>query len=262
MFKRSLAISVIALLVLLTPAFGQEYGQRTPDQPSDQNQNQNPVQNPNDGNQTQTPGQQPSQDPSAPGRTDTQDTQSTQPGQGESDRRDKSGDRQTTEGKMAGATGSESALSQQKGQDWKFLNNAAMSGMLEVKLGQLAVERGSSQAVKDFGQKMVDQHTKANQDLMSIAQNKGVSLSQTDEAKHQKAYDKLSQLSGAEFDQAYMKQMEKEHKKDVKEFEKQVEKGEDSELRDFASKHLPHLREHLEIAMTTRDQVEGTQRAE
>jgi putative membrane protein len=202
---------VIAMLVLLTPAFGQEYGQGTPDQPHQTDQNQNPNQpNQNQGSQTQMPDQQPGQTPQDPstGQTNTQDTQSTQQGQRESDRQDKSGDRQTTESEMAGATGSDSSLSQQKGQDWKFLNKAAMSGMLELKLGQLAVERGSSQAVKDFGQKMVDQHTKANQELMSIAQNKGISLSQNTEAKHQKTYDKLSQLNGTEFDAAYMKQME------------------------------------------------------
>ncbi len=145
-------------------------------------------------------------------------------------------------------------------QDMKFAKSAAMGALTEVKLAELALERASSQSVKDFAQKMQKDHSQASEELKSIAGNKGISLPQELDKKHQKVYNKLSQLSGTEFDAAYMKFMEKDHREDVKQFEKQANKGQDQELREFASKYLPHLREHLQMASNTWDQVQAQAR--
>src|SRR6185437_3526113 len=84
--------------------------------------------------------------------------------------------------------------------DHKFMEKAAQGGMAEVKLGQLAVEKAGADQVKQFGQRMVDDHSKANDKLKQIASNKGVALPTEMDKSTQHEYDKLSKLSGADFD--------------------------------------------------------------
>jgi putative membrane protein len=139
--------------------------------------------------------------------------------------------------------------------DNKFAKEAAQGGMMEVDLGQLAAQKGASQAVKDFGQRMVTDHSKANQELMQIASQKGMSLPTALPADKKQMRDKLAASSGAEFDRMYMTHMVKDHEKDVKEFEKQAQNGKDPALRSFAEKTLPTLRQHLEMARTVAAQV-------
>jgi putative membrane protein len=133
-------------------------------------------------------------------------------------------------------------------QDEHFVHEAAAGGMLEVELGRLAAERAASAEVKAFGQRMVTDHGKANQQLMQIALSKGIALSKELPAARQQERDKFARLSGAEFDRMYMQHMVQDHKKDVAEFEKQAEKGTDPALRSFAQQTLPTLREHLTLA--------------
>ncbi len=146
-----------------------------------------------------------------------------------------------------GAAGTQAGMNQQ---DHKFIMEAAMGGMLEVELGRVAAQRGTSDAVKQFGQRMVDDHSKANEELMSLASSKGMTLPTALDEKDQKDVAKLSAMSGAEFDRAYSKMMLKDHEKDVKEFERQSTKAGDPELRAFVTKTLPTLQEHLQIAKT------------
>src|SRR4051794_4768099 len=102
-------------------------------------------------------------------------------------------------------------------EDTKFVKEAAAGGMEEVELGKLAAAKASSADVKSFGQKMVDDHSKANNQLMQLASQKGIDLpkGQSVMAKHDSA--KLAKLKGAAFDKAYMDMMVKDHKKDVAE---------------------------------------------
>jgi len=139
--------------------------------------------------------------------------------------------------------------------DTKFAKEAAAGGLMEVDLGQLAVQKGASQAVKDFGQRMVDDHTKANQRLKELAAQKGISLPHLLPADMKQEREKLAAASGAEFDRMYMSHMVKDHEKDVKEFEKQVQKGSDPALRSFAEQTLPTLRQHLDLAKKVAAQV-------
>jgi putative membrane protein len=146
------------------------------------------------------------------------------------------------------AMGEQTGMTNMAAQDHNFLMDAAMGGMLEVELGRLATQKGASDAVKQFGQRMVDDHGKANQELMSLAQSKGITLPTEIDEKHKKDMTKLSALTGADFDREYGKMMLSDHRKDVSEFEKQSTRGTDADLKAFASKTLPTLKEHLKMA--------------
>ncbi|MBV9957595.1 MAG: DUF4142 domain-containing protein [Acidobacteria bacterium] len=131
--------------------------------------------------------------------------------------------------------------------DKKFVMEAAMGGMMEVELGRLAVEKGMSDEVKQFGQHMVDDHSKANDELMQLASSKGITLPTALDAKHKAMRDRMASLSGAAFDKAYKQEMLKDHRKDVAEFEKESMKAMDSDVKAFAAKTLPTLKEHLSM---------------
>lgn len=150
--------------------------------------------------------------------------------------------------KNTGATGEQTGMTAMSSQDRDFIMDAAMGGMMEVELGQVAAQKGGSDAVKQFGQRMVDDHSKANSELMSLAMSKGITLPTALDDKHRAAVTKLSAMSGAEFDRAYSKMMLSDHQKDVSAFEKQSTKGADADLKAFAGKTLPTLQEHLQMA--------------
>lgn len=147
-----------------------------------------------------------------------------------------------------GASGERAGMGNMSSADRDFVMDAAIGGLMEVELGRIAAQKGMSDSVKQFGQRMVDDHSKANEELMTLAQSKGITLPTALDEKHQKDVTKLSAMSGAEFDRAYSKMMLSDHNKDVKEFEKQSTKGGDADIKAFASKTLPTLREHLQMA--------------
>ena len=138
-----------------------------------------------------------------------------------------------------------------KSSDATFALKAAQGGVAEVKLGQLAVEKASSPEVKSFAQKMIDDHSKANEKLKTAAGKSRMTLPATMNAKDQALYNKLSGLSGAAFDHAYMKAMVKDHENDIKEFQSESNKGANPDMKRFASDTLPTLQEHLELAKST-----------
>jgi len=130
----------------------------------------------------------------------------------------------------------------------RFAREAANGGMSEVELGRLAVERATNPAVKAFGQRMVDDHSKANVELQAIASQAGIALPGQVDAKEKQIYDRLAALSGAAFDRAYIDDMVKDHKADIALFEKASRASGDSPLKKFAADKLPTLREHLKMA--------------
>ncbi len=147
-----------------------------------------------------------------------------------------------------GATGEQAGMTNMSSQDHNFIMDAAMGGLMEVELGRVATEKGASEAVKQFGQRMVDDHSKANAELMSLASSKGMTLPTAIDEKHREQVTKLSAMSGAEFDRAYINMMVSDHNKDVAEFEKESTKGGDPDLKAFATKTLPTLKEHQQMA--------------
>ena len=136
-----------------------------------------------------------------------------------------------------------------------FMRKAAEGGMAEVKLGQLAKDKGSNRAVKDFGKRMVTDHGKADDQLKDIASKKGVTLPTSLNAKDNAVYDRLSKLSGDAFDKAYMRAMVRDHETDVSEFRRESQIAKDSDVKDFASKTLTTLEDHLQQAKDTASQV-------
>lgn len=142
--------------------------------------------------------------------------------------------------------------------DTHFAKEAAQGGMAEVKLGQLAQDKGSNDAVKSFGKRMVDDHSQANDKLKGIASQENVTLPTDISAKDQATYDRLSKLSGAAFDRAYARDMVKDHQTDIAEFQKEANSGKDSALKGFASDTLPTLQEHLKLAKQMMSSVGGT----
>jgi putative membrane protein len=143
---------------------------------------------------------------------------------------------------------STSSTSSQVNQDKEFLMEAATGGMMEVELGRLAVAKGTSEAVKQFGQRMIDDHSKANSELTQLAQTKSIALPTELSAKHRADVTKMSKLTGAAFDKAYSKEMLSDHIKDVAAFERESTSASDPDVKEFAAKTLPILKEHLEMA--------------
>lgn len=132
--------------------------------------------------------------------------------------------------------------------DSTFVKKAASGGLAEVELGQLAVQKASSPEVKQFGQRMVDDHTKANNELKEVAAQDHIVLPQSMSAKDKATKASLEQLSGDQFDRAYMEDMVKDHKKDVAEFERESKTAMDPAVKSFAQQTLPTLRDHLKQA--------------
>ncbi|MFL6333778.1 MAG: DUF4142 domain-containing protein [Pyrinomonadaceae bacterium] len=139
--------------------------------------------------------------------------------------------------------------------DSKFVMNAAMGGMAEVEMGRLAAQKGASDEVRQFGQRMVDDHSKANEELMRVASSKGMTPPATLDAKHQAEMQKMSALSGEKFDKEYVKMMVSDHKKDVAEFQKEAGGGKDTDIKAFASSTLPTLQEHLQMIQRINDKM-------
>ncbi len=130
----------------------------------------------------------------------------------------------------------------------EFLKKAAEGGEAEVQLGQLAQQKASSSAVKQFGERMVNDHTKANDQLKQVAGEEHVTLPQSPSAAQKAEIQRLSKLSGTQFDDAYMKLMVKDHTKDVSEFREASKTASNPKIRQFASETLPTLESHLKEA--------------
>ncbi|KJH69950.1 DUF4142 domain-containing protein [Aliterella atlantica] len=155
--------------------------------------------------------------------------------------------------------GNRSSLSQV---DREFMVKAAQGGMAEVQYGQIALQRASSSTVRQYAQRMIQEHTKANNELMALAKAKGVNLPKTIGKKNEKLKQRLSQLSGARFDREYMKEAGvKSHEEQAKLFERQVERGQNPDVIAFASKTLPVVQKHLQQAeQLTGDRSESEDR--
>lgn len=139
--------------------------------------------------------------------------------------------------------------------DKNFIQEAATGGKLEVELGQLAEKNASSQQVKEFGQRMVTDHSKANENLMDVASKVNVTPPTSLTQDEQEKKDKLSKLHGAKFDQEYMSMMVDEHQKDVDKFQQQAQNAINSDVKSFAANTLPTLQEHLQLAKSVNDSL-------
>jgi putative membrane protein len=132
--------------------------------------------------------------------------------------------------------------------DKKFIEDAAKLGNGEVELSQLAATHSQNGDVTSFAKTMIDDHTKANNELMELARNKGIEMPADDAHAKNKDLEKMNGLQGEKFDNKYVKKMVSDHKDAVKLFEKESKDGNDTDLRNFASQTLPTLQHHLGMA--------------
>lgn len=163
---------------------------------------------------------------------------------------------QTTKGQKPAAASQKAAAS--KHADASFVHEAAIGGLAEVELGRLATQNASSDDVKQFGQRMVDDHGKANDELKALAAKKGITLPTELDQKHQALRDRLAKQQGAAFDKAYMSEMLSDHQKDVAAFQREAKSGSDPDVKAWAQKTLPTLQEHLKMAKATRGKTAGS----
>ena len=155
----------------------------------------------------------------------------------------------TTTGSTGGTVSNLSA------DDKDFVMKAAQGGMAEVQVGQTAQSKAQDPDVQSFAKKMVDDHSKANDELKQLATTKGLALPTDLDAEHKKAVDDLSNKSGRDFDKAYMKAMVSDHEKTVKLLENESKNAKDADLKNWASKILPTVQDHLRMAKDTQKKL-------
>jgi len=125
--------------------------------------------------------------------------------------------------------------------------------MAEVELGKLALQKSSNAQVKEFATMMVNDHGKANTELMEIAAAKNITLPSTVDDDHKKKMDDLSKKSGSDFDKAYVDAMVDGHKSTLKLMEDESKDGADAELKAFATKTAPVVQTHLTMINKIKD---------
>jgi len=132
--------------------------------------------------------------------------------------------------------------------DASFYKQAAEAGIAEVSAGQQALQKADNQKVKDFGQKMVSDHTKANDELKQLAATKNVKLPTTPSVGEMGEKTKLDVLSGGAYDKSYIEGQIKDHEHVIALFRKEANSGQDPDARAWAKQSLPMLEEHLKMA--------------
>jgi putative membrane protein len=130
--------------------------------------------------------------------------------------------------------------------DKMFVKKALEGSMAEVKLGQLAVQKSSDPQVKQFGQRMVDDHSKMIEQMKPLAEQLGVKVPTEPSKKDQATLTKMEALSGADFDNAYIKDMVKDHKADDKDFKQEIANGQNPAVKDAAKQGDQVIESHLQ----------------
>jgi putative membrane protein len=132
--------------------------------------------------------------------------------------------------------------------DRLFVKNALQGGIAEVQLGQLTLQKSNNDQVKQFAQKMIDDHTKLGDQMKPVAQQVGVTVPTQPSKKDKQTMAKLQALSGAAYDQAYIKDMVKDHKQDLSEFQLEASSGQDAAVKDAATQGSQVISQHLQLA--------------
>jgi putative membrane protein len=130
-----------------------------------------------------------------------------------------------------------------------FVKKAALDGMTEVEAGKVALSRSQDPDIRNFAQRMVDDHGKANEELESLAKSKGIMAPKKLDAEHEAMLNQLKAKTGKDFDHAYAEHMNMDHSKAIALFESAAGSN-DPDLARFAKKTLPTLKEHKELAQT------------
>ena len=148
----------------------------------------------------------------------------------------KTSETKSSEAKSSPAKAAKSEKAKLSSADKKFVENAAKGGMMEVSMGKAASPKAQNSEVKQFADRMVRDHSKANNELKSIASKKGITLPKEEAPANFKT------------DRAYIDMMVKDHEKDLAEFQKQAKNGSDPDLKKFAENTSKIVSEHLSMA--------------
>jgi putative membrane protein len=145
-------------------------------------------------------------------------------------------------------TSTTTSTSSKASKDAMFIREAAAGNLAEIKMGRIALDKSSAADVKQFAQRLVDDHTKANDQLMTLAQQKQITLPTEPMAKAQTEAKHLESMNGAAFDKAWTASMVKDHKKDIAKYTRESTHAKDADVRQYASSTLPTLKTHLQMA--------------
>lgn len=148
---------------------------------------------------------------------------------------------------------------EEKGLDYdsEFLTKAASGGMLEVEMGKQVLARAVTPQAREFAQKMIDDHTKGNAELMALATKKNITLPTELGDDHAKVLKDVTEEKGVKMDQEYMKEMLEDHQEDVKEYTDASIKAADPDIKAFAAKTIPMLKMHLDMVTKMKGAVDA-----
>jgi putative membrane protein len=158
---------------------------------------------------------------------------------------------------LAGISWADDKKESRDSADKEFVTKAARGGMAELNLSELAARHTRNPRVVEFARLMIAAHTQANRELIALANRKGIALPEKMDEKHQKLWDKLAKMDGDEFDHAYTEGMLKDHEEAVQLFEKESKEGKDEALKGWASRTLPTLKKHLDLARNISKKEKG-----
>jgi len=141
--------------------------------------------------------------------------------------------------------------------DRNFARAAAAGGLAEVELGRLADKKSKSSETRQFGQRMVDDHSKANSHLKELAAAANIPLPDAPDAEEQAMQERLDKAEGDAFDRDYIRGQITAHQETVQLFEQEIGSGQDTRLKNFASQTLPVIMQHLEMAQRVNARLTG-----
>jgi len=140
-------------------------------------------------------------------------------------------------------------------EDSRFLDEAIRGNLAEVKMGELAKERSQSKDVRDYGQMLIDDHSKGNEKAMAAAKSMNVPVPTEPSAKQKQTYDMMAKLSGSQFDSMFISHMVQDHEEDIGKYNAQAQSGDSSKATDYAKDALPTLHSHLSKAQSLESKV-------
>jgi putative membrane protein len=143
-----------------------------------------------------------------------------------------------------------SSSSAQSAEESKFLQEAIQGNLAEVEMGKLAKERSQNKDVRDYGQMLIDDHSKGNEKAKTAAKAMSVTAPTEPSAKQKQEHDMMAKLSGSQFDSMFMSHMVQDHTEDIAKYTAQAQSGDSSKATDYAKESLPTLRSHLAKAQS------------
>ncbi len=138
----------------------------------------------------------------------------------------------------------------------RFMRKAIEGNLAEVKVGQLAQQKGATAGVRHFGAVLEQDHSQANQQAIAAASSSGVTPPSQPDDKQRAEYQHLASLSGSEFDRAFLREMVKDHEKDIAEYRKEA-KSTSGPAESYAAASLPTLKKHLRLAKSLKRDAGG-----